>query len=67
MITDLRCPRCAAEMEQIETDAENQPFEDLQLCPSCYLVTWNDQQGPHSQQGIPMPKNPDSSPPKVEN
>jgi hypothetical protein len=54
-------------MEQIETDAEEQPFEDLQLCPSCYLVTWNDQQGPRSQQGIPMPKNPHNSPQKIEN
>jgi hypothetical protein len=54
-------------MEQIETDAENQPFEDLQLCPSCYLVTWNDQKGPHRQQGIPMPKNLHHSPQQVEN
>ena len=54
-------------MEQIETDAQNQPFEDLRLCPSCYLVTWDDQQGPHSQQGVPMPRNLHSSSKKVEN
>jgi len=43
-------------MEQIETDIHNQPFDELQLCPTCYLVTWNDQRGLQSQQGIPMSK-----------
>ena len=56
-IGSMRCPRCDADMEQIEEDAENQLFDDLQLCPSCYLVTWSDQNGFHSQQGIPVPKN----------
>ena len=54
------------EMEQIETAAENQPFDDLQLCPTCYLVTWSDQHGSHSQQGIPLPESLRSSPKKAE-
>jgi hypothetical protein len=66
LIVDLRCPRCATEMEQIETDVENLPFDDLQLCPTCFLVTWTDQDGSHSQQGIPLPKSLRSSPKKAE-
>ncbi|MEO8051053.1 MAG: hypothetical protein ABI833_11620 [Acidobacteriota bacterium] len=51
---DARCPRCTSEMEAIETDIVDVPLDDLRLCPNCYLVTWNDQRGHHTQQGVPV-------------
>lgn len=53
---DMLCPRCSSDMEQIETSIGTQNIGELRLCPSCYLVTWKDQNGSHSQQGIPVPK-----------
>ena len=35
---------------------EGPPIQQLQLCPSCYLVTWSGQNGLHVQQGVPVKK-----------
>jgi hypothetical protein len=43
-------------MEPIELGLEGPPIQQLQLCPSCYLVTWSDQNGLHVQQGVPVQK-----------
>jgi hypothetical protein len=43
-------------MEPIEMGVEGPPIQKLQLCPSCYLVTWSDQNGLHVQQGVPVKK-----------
>lgn len=43
-------------MEPIEIGVEGPPLEQLQLCPSCYLVTWSDQHGLHVRQGVPAKK-----------
>ena len=51
---DLGCPKCGMEMEPIGIEAEGLPFQELQLCPACYLVTWTDQDGPHLRQGVPV-------------
>ncbi len=61
---DHRCPKCGAEMEPIETPADVPRFQQLQLCPGCYLVIWSDQDGLHLRQGVPMntAANPDSAP-----
>jgi uncharacterized protein with PIN domain len=48
------CPKCAAEMERIQTSAEGPQVEELLLCPKCYLVTWRDQDGIHVRQGVAM-------------
>ena len=53
-IGDKGCPKCGASMEPIEIGVEGLPLEHLQLCPRCYLVTWSDQSGFHSRQGVPM-------------
>jgi hypothetical protein len=42
-------------MEEIDTDLAEVPFDDLRLCPNCYMVTWNDERGHHKQQGVPVP------------
>jgi hypothetical protein len=41
-------------MEQVKIDVEGLPIQQLRLCPDCYLVTWSDENGFHSRQGIPM-------------
>ena len=51
---DQGCPKCGVEMEPIEIGEEGPPFQELQLCPGCYLVTWTDQDGPHVRQGVPV-------------
>jgi hypothetical protein len=43
-------------MEPIEIAVEGLPIEHLRLCPDCYLVEWNDANGGHIDQGIPVPK-----------
>ncbi len=43
-------------MELIEAGVEGPPLEQLQLCPSCYLVTWSDHDGLHARQGVPAKK-----------
>ena len=48
------CPNCGTEMEPIETGAEGLPFEQLGLCPECYLVVWDDAAGAHFRQGVPV-------------
>src|ERR1700693_5800074 len=42
---DHGCPKCGVEMEPIDIGAEGPPFQQLQLCPGCYLVMWSDQDG----------------------
>lgn len=51
---DHKCPRCNAETEPIEVSSEGLAFQQLQLCPACYLVTWRDEEGFHVRQGVPM-------------
>jgi hypothetical protein len=60
-----RCPKCDVEMEPIETAADGPALQQLELCPSCYLVTWSDQAGLHVRQGVPMnnSSDPHSAPP----
>ncbi len=50
------CPKCGAEMESIETTAEQLPLKDLRVCPNCYLVMWNSDRGVQFQQGVPVPQ-----------
>ena len=56
MLGDTQCPKCGAKMEPIESGVEGPVLQHLQLCPSCYLVVWNDPEGIHVRQGIPMKK-----------
>lgn len=50
------CPKCGVEMEPIEAgEVEGLSIQQLQLCPGCYLVTWNDPDGIHIRQGVPVP------------
>jgi len=51
-----RCPKCGQEMEPIEAGAVGLPVQQLELCPGCYLVKWNDRDGMHLRQGVPMKK-----------
>jgi hypothetical protein len=44
-------------MEPIETADAQMPFQHVQLCPNCYLVEWNDENGPQFRQGIPVRPN----------
>ena len=53
---DASCPKCGAEMEPIDIAVEGLPLRDLRLCPNCYLVTWSDETGFQSRQGVPMKK-----------
>lgn len=50
------CPKCGSEMEPIEIGVAGLHLEQLRLCPDCYLVAWNDRNGAHAEQGIPVPK-----------
>ena len=58
------CPKCGNAMEPVEVEVEGLPIQQLRLCPQCYLVTWNDEAGFHSRQGVPMKKgfDPDTDP-----
>ena len=56
VLLDQACPKCGFEMELIEAAEEVLPFQQLQLCPGCYLVMWRDQNGLHVGQGVPMKK-----------
>ena len=54
-------PKCGVEMEPIEMSAEGLAVQELQLCPSCYLATWTDQDGPHDRRYTVRPgENPDN-------
>lgn len=53
-ITVKACPNCGGDMEPIENYAEGVLFEELRLCPKCYLVTWNDEAGQQFRQGVPV-------------
>jgi len=55
-LDDATCPKCGAEMEPIDNVAEGPTVEDLRLCPKCYLVTWHDETGFQSRQGVPVKK-----------
>ena len=48
------CPKCGVEMELIDVPTDELPMQQLELCPSCYLVTWKDEQGFQCRQGVPM-------------
>ncbi len=43
-------------MEPIDIAVEDLPLRQLRLCPQCYLVTWLDDSGFQSRQGVPMKK-----------
>ena len=51
-------------MEPVDIQVEDLPIQQLLLCPECYLVTWNDESGFQSRQGVPMKKgfSPDADP-----
>lgn len=51
----IACPRCGTVMEEIENDFDELRLQHLCLCPSCYLVVWNDEEGVKSRQGTPLP------------
>ncbi len=51
------CPKCGAEMEAIETADERLSLQQLHLCPNCYLVAWNDEDGLQFRQGVPVKTN----------
>jgi uncharacterized protein with PIN domain len=53
---DCRCPKCGADMEPIDSGEDGPKLEQLQLCPRCYLVMWNDESGINVRQGVPMKK-----------
>lgn len=53
-VGNRQCPKCGAEMEPIDIGVAGLPIRQLQLCPSCYLVTWSDRDGLHARQGVPM-------------
>lgn len=48
------CPNCGGDMEPIENSADGVLFDELRLCPGCYLVTWNDETGQQFRQGVPV-------------
>jgi hypothetical protein len=50
-ISSGTCPHCGTEMEPIDNGAG---FDHLRLCPDCYLVAWNDQDGLQLRQGVPV-------------
>ncbi len=51
---DQACPKCGCAMESIENGAAGLPFENLELCPGCYLVIWRDRAGFQIRQGVPL-------------
>jgi hypothetical protein len=53
-LAEQACPKCGVAMEPIEMAVEGLPLQELQLCPSCYLVMWSDEEGIHARQGVPM-------------
>jgi hypothetical protein len=60
LLSEASCPKCGAEMEPIDNAPDGPVLEHLQLCPDCYLVLWDDEQGIQMRQGVPMKK--DTSP-----
>ena len=55
-LEDESCPKCGTEMEPIDIAVEDLPLRQLRLCPECYLVTWMDDGGFQTRQGVPMKK-----------
>jgi len=45
-------------MEPIDIAVEDLPVRQLRLCPACYLVTWLDDTGFQTRQGVPVKKVP---------
>jgi hypothetical protein len=60
-LSEAMCPKCGAEMEPIDPAAEGPPLDHLQLCPDCYLVMWDDEDGIQVRQGVPMNKDTSST------
>jgi len=56
LLGDEDCPKCGSLMEPVDIEVEGLPIQKLRLCPECYLVTWNDEFGFQSRQGVPMKK-----------
>ena len=54
LTTTFECPRCGTEMELIDSTVRDVVMDDLRLCPQCYLVTWRDQTGVQTRQGVPL-------------
>ena len=54
VVRDDVCPKCGSEMEPIEITEQGPPFQQLHLCPACYLVMWRDPEGIHIRQGVPV-------------
>ena len=50
------CPKCGTLMETVEVEVEELPIQQLRLCPECYLVTWNDENGFQSRRVFPRKK-----------
>jgi hypothetical protein len=44
-------------MEPIDIAVEGLALDQLRLCPSCYLVAWNDEKGMQTRQGVPVREN----------
>jgi ribosomal protein S27AE len=55
-LEDESCPKCGTDMEPIDIAVEGLPLRQLRLCPRCYLVTWMDDSGFQTRQGVPMKK-----------
>ena len=55
-LEDESCPKCGSEMEPIDIAVEDLPLRQLRLCPDCYLVSWMDDTGFQTRQGVPMKK-----------
>jgi hypothetical protein len=55
-LEDESCPKCGTEMEPIDIGVDDLPVRQLRLCPGCYLVTWLDNAGFQTRQGVPMKK-----------
>lgn len=64
VLGDEDCPKCGTPMEPVDIEVEGLAIQQLRLCPECYLVTWNDESGFQSRQGVPMKKgfSPDTDP-----
>jgi hypothetical protein len=52
----LCCPNCHSEMELIGCAVEGLALDRLRLCPNCYLVAWDDENGTQVRQGVPLRK-----------
>ena len=58
--SELLCPRCGAEMEEIDSAEKLPTMHELRLCSKCYLVEWQDETGFQLRQGVPVSKLPNA-------